>query len=66
MYDLNGNPRNKVETRRSSNSSSYTNTEISSKHKLQNYEGLSMHDSICHNIDIQRLLAKGVKQTTYT
>ena len=29
-----------------------------------------MHDSICHNIGIQRLLAKsdhkGVKQTTYT
>ena len=35
MYDSNGNPWNKVETRRSSNSSSYTNTEISSKPKLQ-------------------------------
>jgi hypothetical protein len=70
MYDSNGNPWNKVETRRSSNSSSYTNTEISSKPKLQNYEVLFMHDSICHDIDIHRLLAKsdhkGVKQTTYT
>ena len=70
MYDSNGNPWNKVETRRSSNSSSYTNTEISSKPKLQNYEVLFMHDSICHDIDIHCLLAKsdhkGVKQTTYT
>jgi hypothetical protein len=47
-----------------------SNIEISCKPKLQNYEVLFMHDSICHDIDIHRLLAKsdhkGVKQTTYT
>ena len=70
MYDSNGNPWNNVENRRSNNSPSYTNIEISCKPKLQNYEVLFMHDSICHDIDIHRLLAKsdhkGVKQTTYT